>query len=250
MRKLHLTYPIFQTVSGKLSWSHYVELLLVKNDLERSFYEQQCINERWSIRELKRQKGPSLYLRLAASKNKEQILEMAKKGRSVTRPEDLLREPRIFEFLQLPEGAEFLESDLEKRLINHLRDFMLELGRGFAFIGRQHRVTIDNDHHYVDILFYNYILRCFVIVDLKTRKARAGDVGQVNMYLNYFREEVNQHDDNPPVGIVLTTERNKGVIRYALEGITNQLLVSKYQTFLPKKEALQAEIDRVLNEEE
>jgi|AntRauTorckE5430_2_1112549.scaffolds.fasta_scaffold00365_6 predicted nuclease of restriction endonuclease-like (RecB) superfamily len=147
MRKLHLTYSIFQTVSGKLSWSHYVELLLVKNDLERSFDEQQCINERWSIRELKRQKETSLYHRLAASKNKEQILEMAKKGRSVTHPEDLLREPYIFEFLQLPEGAEFLESDLEKRLIDHLRDFMLELGRGFAFIGRQHRVTIDNDHH-------------------------------------------------------------------------------------------------------
>jgi hypothetical protein len=177
-------------------------------------------------------------------------LRCRKKGSHVARPEDLLREPYIFEFLQLPEGSEFLERELEKRLINHLREFMLELGRGFAYIGRQYRITIDNDHHHIDLVFYNYILKCFALIDLKTRKACAGDIGQMNMYLNYFRNEENGEDDNPPVGIVLATHRNEGVIQYALEGIDNQLLVSKYETFLPKKELLHAEIERIMAEEE
>jgi len=215
MRKLHLTYPIVQTLSGQLGWSHYVELLLVKNDTERSFYEQQCINERWSVRELKRQKETSLYHRLAASKS---------------------------------HGLK--ETELEERLIDHLQSFMLELGRGFAFIGRQRRITVGNEHHYVDLVFYHYILKCFVLIDLKVRKASPGDVGKMNMYLNYFRNEENQEDDNPPVGIVLATHRNEGVIQYALQGLDNQLLVSKYETFLPKKELLRAEIERVMVEEE
>ena len=250
MRKLHLTYPIVQTLSGQLGWSHYVELLLVKNDTERSFYEQQCINERWSVRELKRQKETSLYHRLAASKSKEEILEMARTGRHIARPEDLLREPYIFEFLQLPVHHGLKETELEERLIDHLQSFMLELGRGFAFIGRQRRITVGNEHHYVDLVFYHYILKCFVLIDLKVRKASPGDVGKMNMYLNYFRNEENQEDDNPPVGIVLATHRNEGVIQYALQGLDNQLLVSKYETFLPKKELLRAEIERVMVEEE
>lgn len=250
MRKLHLVYPIIQTLSGLLSWSHYVELLMLKNDTERSFYEQQCINERWSVRELKRQKETSFYHRLAASKSKEEILEMARKGRHVARPEDLLREPYVFEFLQLPENHGLQETELEQRLIDHLQSFMLELGRGFAFVGRQKRITVGNDHHYVDLVFYHYILKCFVLIDLKVRKANPGDIGKMNMYLNYFRNEENREDDNPPVGIVLATHRNEGVIQYALEGIDNQLLVSKYERFLPKKELLRAEIERVMAEEE
>lgn len=250
MRKIYLAYPISQTLSGKLSWSHYVELLMIKNDTERSFYEQQCIHERWSVRELKRQKETSLYERLAASKSKEEILEMAKKGRHIASPEDLLREPYIFEFLQLPVDHSLRETELEKRLADHLQAFMLELGRGFAFVGRQQRITVGNDHHYVDLVFYHYILKCFVLIDLKVRKANSGDIGQMNMYLNYFRNEENREDDNPPVGIVLATMRNEGVIQYALEGIDNQLLVSKYETFLPKKELLRAEIERVMAEEE
>ena len=250
MRLLYTTYRKSQTLSDQLGWSHYTELLLVKNDLARSFYEQQSINERWSVRELKRQKASSLYERMAVSKSKEEILEMSRKGKHVARPQDLLREPYVFEFLQLPQFAELRESELEQRLVTHMRDFMLELGRGFAFIGRQYRITVDNDHHYVDLLFYNYILKCFVLLDLKTRKARAGDVGQMNMYLNYFRNEENRADDNPPVGIVLATHGNEGVIQYALQGLTNQLLVSKYQTFLPNREQLRAEVERVLAEEE
>jgi predicted nuclease of restriction endonuclease-like (RecB) superfamily len=250
MRLLFLKYPKSETLSHFLGWSHYFELLKLKNSHERSFYEQQCINERWSVRELKRQKETSLYHRLAASKSKEEILEMAKKGRHVARPEDLLREPYIFEFLQLPVNHGLRETELEQRLADHLQAFMLELGRGFAFVGRQKRITVGNDHHYVDLVFYHYILKCFVLIDLKVRKANPGDIGQMNMYLNYFRNEENQEDDNPPVGIVLATHRNEGVIQYALEGIGNQLLVSKYETFLPKKELLRAEIERVLAEEE
>ena len=210
MRLIYLAYPISQTLSVKLSWSHYVELLVIKNNTERSFYEQQCIHERWSVRELKRQKETSLYHRLAASKSKEDILDLTKKGRHVARPEDLLREPYIFEFLQLPVGHGLRETELEQRLADHLQAFMLELGRGFAFVGRQKRITVGNDHHYVDLVFYHYILKCFVLIDLKVRKANPGDIGQMNMYLNYFRNEENQEDDNPPVGIVLATHRNEG----------------------------------------
>ena len=250
MKLFYANYPKSETLSRFLGWSHYFELLKIKNDTERSFYEQQCINERWSVRELKRQKETSFYHRLAASKSKEEILEMAKKGRHVARPEDLLREPYVFEFLQLPENHGLRETELEQRLIDHLQSFMLELGRGFAFVGRQKRITVGNDHHYVDLVFYHYILKCFVLIDLKVRKANPGDIGKMNMYLNYFRNEENREDDNPPVGIVLATHRNEGVIQYALEGIDNQLLVSKYETFLPRKELLRAEIERVMAEEE
>ncbi|MFT6000647.1 MAG: putative nuclease of restriction endonuclease-like (RecB) superfamily [Neolewinella sp.] len=250
MRRFYLHWPKSQTLSGFLSWSHYVEFLKIKNDNARSFYEQQTIIEKWSVRELKRQKTAGLYERLARSKNKEEILELARKGKRVVRPEDLIREPLVLDFLKLPEDKSYLESELEERLISHLKDFMLELGKGYAFVGRQYRITIGDDHHYVDLVFYHYILHCFVLIDLKTRKARAGDVGQMNMYLSYFASEESGEEDNPPVGIILATKQNNQTIRFALDGIPNNLLVTKYQTYLPLKEDLEAEMERIMGVDE
>ncbi len=245
MRLLYLKYPISETLSHQLSWSHYVELLKIEDDLERSFYEKQTLHENWSIRELKRQKKASLFLRLAASKDDAGILKLAKEGKIVESPTDILREPYVLEFLKIPEPYHLSESELEKRLIDHLQHFLLELGKGFAFIGRQYRITLGNRHHYVDLVFYHRILKCFVLIDLKREGASYEDVGQMNMYLGYFENEENTTGDNPPVGIVLAREEDDLLIKYALHGISTQLFVSKYQLYLPDKDELRKEVAKI-----
>src|ERR1017187_3127248 len=226
MRQFYSLYPISATVSHQLSWSHYVELLKIDDLLERSFYEKQSIIENWNIRELKRQKSASLFLRLAASKDKEGILKLARSGLITEKPIDLIREPYILEFLNIPEPYLINESELEKHLIDNLQHFLLELGKGFAFIGRQYRITLGNRHHYVDLVFYHRILKCFVLIDLKREEAGYEDVGQMNMYLGYFEKEENTEGDNPPIGIVLAKEKDELLIEYALHGISSQLFVS------------------------
>lgn len=250
IRQFYLQHPNCETVSHKLSWSHHVELLKIENPLERSFYEKQCILENWSIRELKRQKKSSLFLRLAASTDKKGILELARQGHQVEKPADLIREPYVLEFLKIPEPYHLSEAELEKRLMEHLQHFLLELGKGFAFIGRQYRITLGNRHHYVDLVFYHRILKCFVLIDLKTEEAAHADVGQMNMYLGYFEKEENTTGDNPPIGIVLAREKDDILISYALHGITSQLFVSKYQLYLPNEEELRAELEYILGLEE
>jgi predicted nuclease of restriction endonuclease-like (RecB) superfamily len=249
MRQLYMVYPIYATVSHKLSWSIYIELLKIDNQLERGFYEKQCLIENWNVRELKRQKNTSLFLRLAASKDKNGILELSKKGQIVEKPEDLIREPYIFEFLKIPEPFHFSESDLEKRLIDNLQQFLLELGKGFAFIGRQYRITLANNHYYVDLVFYHRILKCFVLIDLKKEKVGYEDVGQMNMYLGYFENEENTTNDNPPIGIVLAKEKDDLLIQYAMHNVSSQLFVNKYQLYLPNKEELQELIEKQLSKE-
>ncbi len=245
IRLLYLKYPISEKPSHQLSWSHYVELLKIEDDLERSFYEKQSANENWSVPELKRQKKASLFLRLAASQDKEVILKLAQEGRIVEKPTDMLREPYVLEFLKIPEPYHLSESELEKRLIEHLQHFLLELGKGFAFIGRQYRITLGNRHHYVDLVFYHRILKCFVLIDLKREEASYEDVGQMNMYLGYFENEENTTGDNPPVGIVLAREKDDLLIKYALHGISTQLFVSKYQLYLPYKDELSKEVAKI-----
>src|SRR5690606_15530144 len=191
MRAFYIKYPICETLSHKLSWSHYVELTKIDDPLERSFYEQQSIKENWNIRELKRQKKSSLFLRLAASKDKAGILQLAKQGQTVSKPDDIIRDPYVLDFLKIPEPHHYTESELENRIIEHLQHFLLELGKGFAFIGRQYRITLGNRHHYVDLVFYHRILKCFVLIDLKREEAGYEDVGQMNMYLGYFENEEN-----------------------------------------------------------
>jgi predicted nuclease of restriction endonuclease-like (RecB) superfamily len=246
MRQFYQTFPISATLSHQLGWSMYVELLKIDDPLERSFYEQQSLLENWNVRELIRQKKSSLFLRLAASKDKEGILALAKHGQVIEHPLDIIREPYTLDFLKIPEPYHLSETELEKRLIEHLQHFLLELGKGFAFIGRQYRITLDNTHYYVDLVFYHRILKCFVLIDLKKERVGYEDIGQMNMYLGYFEHEENTEGDNPPIGIVLAKEKNEILVKYAMHNVSSQLFVSKYQLYLPNREELLALIQQQL----
>ena len=250
MRQLYLEYPIYAELPHKLSWIHLVELLKINDKLERSFYEKQAIIEKWSSTELIRQKKSSLFLRLAASKDKEGILKLSQKGQIVEKAEDIIKEPYVLEFLHIPEPYHLSESKLENRIIGSLQQFLLELGKGFAFIGRQYRITFDNKHYYVDLVFYHRILKCFVLIDLKKKEAGYEDIGQMNMYMGYFEHEENTKGDNPPIGIVLAREKNELLVKYAINNNTSQLFVSEYQLYLPDREELRALIEKQLNEDE
>lgn len=246
MRLLYIKYPKSETLSHQLSWSHYFELLKISDDLERSFYEQQTILENWSVRELKRQKDTALFQRIALSKDKEKILELSKKGNIVKDETSVLKDPYVFEFLNISENQKYSETQLEKRLIDNLQQFLLELGKGFAFIGRQYRISLANTHFYVDLVFYHRILKCFVLIDLKVEEVNHRDIGQMNMYLNYFRKEENVEGDNEPVGIILSKDKDEVLVEYATGGISNKLFVSKYQTYLPDKKILRARLKALL----
>jgi predicted nuclease of restriction endonuclease-like (RecB) superfamily len=195
MRLFYLRYSIGETPSHQLSWSHYVELLKLDDPLERGSYEQQATAERWSVAELKRQRASALFLRLAASKDKAGILDLARRGQAVSQPEDLLREPYVFEFKKIPEPWRVSETELEAALCQNLQQFLLELGKGFTFVGRQYRITVNNVHYKVDLVFYHRILRCFVLIDLKIGDVQHQDIGQMNLYLGYFAKEENTPDD-------------------------------------------------------
>ncbi|MGC8943896.1 MAG: PDDEXK nuclease domain-containing protein [Caldisericia bacterium] len=246
MRLLYIKYPKFQTLSGKLSWSHYAELLSVSDDLARSFYEKQCINENWSVRELKRQINSMLFERIALSKDKKGILRIAKKGQIIKKDDDIIKDPYILEFLGIPEEYQYTEKELEQKIINNLQMFLLELGKGFAFVAHQYRITLDNNHFYVDLVFYHTILKCYVLIDLKVGKITHQDVGQMNMYLNYFKSEINSENDNLPIGIILAAEKNNILVEYAMGGITNKLFVSRYKLYLPNKKELKQRLEYLL----
>jgi predicted nuclease of restriction endonuclease-like (RecB) superfamily len=248
MRQFYIAYPIYAELPHKLSWSHWVELLKIDNLTERSFYLQQTLYEKWSTTQLIRHKKAALFLRLAASKDKESIVKLAQQGQTIEQPADILRDPYILEFLKIPEPYHLSELQLEKRLIDNLQSFLLELGKGFAFIGRQYRVTLDNTHYYVDLVFYHRILKCFVLIDLKRDKVGYQDIGQMNMYLGYFENEENTVGDNPPIGIVLAKEKDDLLVKYAMHNISSQLFVSKYQFYLPNKAELEALIVKHLLE--
>ena len=249
MRAFYLAYEKCQTVSGKLSWSHYCELLSITDENKRSFYEKESINSGWSVRELKRQIDSSLYERLLLSSgdaNKEKVLSLAQKGIEINQPADIIRDPYVFEFLGVPENKPILESDLENALVVQIEKFFLELGRGFMFVGTQQRVTLNNTHYYVDMVFYNKILRAYVLIELKTKKLTPEAAGQLNMYLNYYAAEVNDPDDNPPIGIILCTEKDSIAAEYALGGLSNNIFASRYVLYMPDKEQLIAQVEAVL----
>lgn len=246
MRLCFLRYPDTSILSHQLTWSHYLELLKIDHDIERSFYEKQAILERWTVRELKRQKNSALFLRLAATQDKAGVLQLAAKGKTVERPEDLLRDPYVFEFLRIPEPYHLSEKELETRLLDNLQNFLLELGKGFTFVGRQYGITIDNERYRVDLVFYHRFLRCFVLLDLKIEKVKHHDIGQMNMYLGYFAKEEYFEGDNPPVGIILTRQKDELLVEFATYGMSSQLFVSKYQLYLPNEEELRAELEYIL----
>ena len=250
MRRFYQTYKIQQTASVKLSWSHYCELLSISDADKRSFYEKEAVNSGWSVRELKRQIESSLFERLLLSRgnaNKEQVLALALHGNEINTPADIIRDPYVFEFLGLPEDKPVMESDLERALVQQIEKFLLELGRGFMFVGTQQRVTLNNNHYYVDMVFYNKILRAYVLIELKTTKLTPEAAGQINMYLNYYAAEVNDPDDNPPIGIILCTDKDSITAEYALGGLSNNIFASRYVLYMPNKEQLISQVEAVLD---
>jgi predicted nuclease of restriction endonuclease-like (RecB) superfamily len=246
MRKLYLNFPISETLSHKLTWSHYFEILKADNDLEISFYVRQTEIDNWTVRELKRQMRSMLFHRLALSKDKETVLKMAAEGHEVQKPEDLLKEPFVLEFLNIPQHYAFLESELEQKIIDNLQQFLLELGKGFAFVARQYRISLGGKHFKLDLLFYHCILKCYVLIDLKRGTIDHQDIGQMNLYLNYIKKEVNMPDDNEPVGIILGAYKDHFLVEYATASINNAIILSKYQLYLPDKETLDKELSRLL----
>ncbi|MDR1021723.1 MAG: PDDEXK nuclease domain-containing protein [Prevotellaceae bacterium] len=249
MRLFYIRFPICEKLSHKLSWSHYFELVKIDDELERLFYYQQNILENWSVPELKRQKESGLFMRFALSKNKEEILQLSHKGQLIETPKDIVKDAYVFEFLKIPEPYRISETELETRLLDNLQTFLLELGKGFTFVGRQYRMTIDNTHFRVDLVFYHRILRCFVLIDLKINKVKHDDIGQMNMYMGYFAKEENCEGDNPPIGIILSREKNDLLVEYATYCMSSQLFISKYQLYLPDKEELRSLISQQLNRE-
>lgn len=251
MRRFYQEYPIQQTLSVKLSWSHYCELLSISDQNKRSFYEKETVNSRWSVRELKRQINTSLFERVLLSEgkaNKETVLALSKKGIDILKAEDILKDPYVFEFLGIPENKPMMENDLEKALVKHIEKFLLELGNGFMFVGTQQRVTLNNNHYYVDMVFYNKILRSYVLIELKTSKLMPEAVGQLNMYLNYYQAEVNDEIDNAPIGIILCTDKDNVAAEYALGGLSNQIFASKYTLYIPDKQRLVDEVETIIEE--
>ncbi len=232
-----------------MNWSHYTELVSISDDLARSFYEKQVEIENWSVRELKRQRESGLFERLALSTNKEKVLELALNGQIIDNVTDIVKDPYVFEFLKIPQSESYSEKELEKRLIDNLGHFMLELGKGFAFVGSQYRITLANTHYYVDLVFYHRILKCFVLIDLKMGSVNHQDIGQMNLYLNYFAEEESCDDDNPPVGIVLAADKDEILVEYATGSMSNNLFVSRYQLYIPDKKLLQDELRFLLAKE-
>lgn len=249
MRRFYLAYEKQQTLSVKLSWSHYCELLTISDLGKRSFYEHEAENSGWSVRELKRQISTSLYERVLLSDgaaNKKKALELARKGIMPTNPVELIKDPYVFEFLDFPEDEPPMESDLERALVSHMEKFLLELGRGFMFVGTQQRITLNNTHYHVDMVFYNKIIRAYVLIEIKTVKFSPEAVGQLNMYLNYYAREVNDEYDNPPIGIILCTDKDEVAVEYALGGLENTIFASRYVSYIPDKDRIVSEVEEVL----
>lgn len=247
MRRFYLAYQKWQTVSAKLSWSHYIALIGVSDDTARKFYEKHSINENLSVRELERQINSSLFERLALSKDKKGVLQLSEKGHIVTNPTEAVKDPYVLDFLKIPQSYRMTEKDLEQKIIDNLQMFLLELGKGFAFVARQYRISLRNKHYCIDLVFYHRILKCFVLIDLKIRNVAHGDIGQMNLYLNYFKTEENVEGDNEPIGIILSAEKDEVLVEFATGGISNKIFVSKYQLYLPDKKQLQKKVKAIMN---
>lgn len=248
MRRMYLYYPKFQTVSGKLSWSHWCELLEIDDSLERQFYENESISQRWGVRTLRRQINSGLFMRLAQSQDKAGVLALAEKGQVISKPHDVVKDTFVLEFLGIPQKKKYTETSLEKALIGNMQKFLLELGKGFAFVGEQYAMNIGNAHYRVDLVFYHTILKCYVLIDLKKSAVKHYDIGQMNMYLGYFANEVSQPDDNKPIGILLCHSKNELVVEYATYGMDSNIFVSKYQLYLPNKDELRQLVQSIIEE--
>ncbi|MGL6129822.1 PDDEXK nuclease domain-containing protein [Chryseobacterium artocarpi] len=249
MRRFYLAYQKWQAVPAKLSWTHLVTLLGISDDTARKFYEKQAVLENWGYRELERQINSSLFERLALSKDKKGVLQLAEKGHIVTDSTEAIKDPYILDFLKLTQSHLVTEKALEQKIIDNLQMFLLELGKGFTFVGRQYKISLRNRHFYIDLVFYHRILKCFILIDLKIKQVEHNDIGQMNLYLNYFKSEENVVDDNEPIGIILSAEKDEVLVEYATGGISNKIFVSKYQLYLPDKKELQQKVQAIMQKE-
>ena len=246
MRQFYLAFPIGHALRDELSWTHYRSLLKVQNQNVRLWYMDECVRENWSTRQLDRQINTLFYERMLASRDKETVRkEIQQSAPETLQPREIIRDPYILDFLGLPQGEHFLESNLEEMLISKLQHFLLELGKGYSFVARQKRISFDDKHFYIDLVFYNYLARCFVLIDLKTDELTHQDLGQMQMYVNYYTRELMNPGDNPPIGIVLCADKNDTVVRYTLPEDEKQIFAAKYMTYLPTKE----ELAQLLNQE-
>jgi len=244
MRAFYLAYPIVDALRPQLTWTHYRLLLRVEKEAAREFYLEECITGNWSTRQLERQLNSFYYERLLASRDKSTVRAEIQKLEPGPTPQDIIKDPYVLEFLGLKENKTYLENELEQGLIDKLHEFLLELGKGFSFVARQKRITIDGDHFYIDLIFYNYILKCFVLIDLKVGKLVHQDIGQMDFYIRYFEEEVKLKGDNPTIGLILCAEKNEAMAKYTLLKGSKNLFASKYKLYLPTEKELKDELKR------
>lgn len=243
MRNFYLAYPIRQTVFAELSWSHYLHLIKIDNEDRRKFYTDECIKSGWSVRQLERQINSFFYERLLSSQDKKAVSDEINTLEPKPEYEKIIRDPYVLEFLNLEQNPHFYEKELEQAVIDHLQKFLLELGRGFSFVARQKHITFDDRHFYIDLVFYNYILKCFVLIDLKIGDLSHQDLGQMQMYVNYYTRELMNEGDNPPIGIVLCADKSDAVVKYTLAEENNQIFASKYKLYMPTEEEFKNELN-------
>jgi len=242
MRQFYCCFPIRHTLCAELGWSHYRLLMRIADEKERTFYAEECAKSAWSVRQLERQIHTMYYQRLLSSQDKAAVSAEIQLTEPKPQYEKIVKDPYVMEFLQIKPDTHVFESDLEQALIDHLQQFLLELGRGFSFVARQKRFALDGQNFYIDLVFYNYILKCFVLIDLKMDQLTHQDIGQMQMYVNYYTRELMNEDDNPPIGIVLCADKSDAIVKYTLPESNNQIFASKYFTYLPTEEELKREL--------
>ncbi len=236
MRQFYNCFPIGSTLLNQLTWSHYLELIKIDDVNKRKFYMKECVNSNWDVRELQRQRTTLLYERIANSKDKNKVIELSSIGYKLNEPKDIIKDSFMLEFLDIKETTNYLESDLEKNILNHLKEFLLELGKGFTYVGNQVRITLDSEHFYPDLVFYNRILKCFVIIDLKIGKVTHKDIGQMQMYVNYYGREIKSNEENKTIGILLSTDKNETVVKYTLPKDNKTIFSSEFRLTIPSDE--------------
>jgi len=242
MRQFYLAYQKRYTLCSELSWSHYRILMRISDDNRRAWYTEECAKSGWSVRQLERQINTMFYERLLSSKEKDAVAAEIQTTEPKPEYEKIIRDPYVLEFLDLPENPHFYEKDLEQAIIDHLQKFLLELGRGFSFVARQKKISFDGRHFYIDLVFYNYILKCFVLIDLKLGDLTHQDLGQMQMYVNYYTRELMNEGDNTPIGIVLCADKSDAIVKYTLSENDTQIFASKYMTYIPSEEEFKREL--------
>jgi predicted nuclease of restriction endonuclease-like (RecB) superfamily len=248
IRQFYLTFPIRDALRHELSWTHYRLIMKSQNELARSFYMEESINSNWSTRQLERQINTHFYERLLSSQNKEAVSQEIQKTAPAPEPKDFIKNPYVLEFLNIKPSPELYEKHLESALIEHLQSFLMEMGRGFSLVARQKRISFDGRDFYIDLVFYHYVLKCFVLIDLKMDDLMHQDLGQMQMYVNYYTREMMNEGDNPPIGIVLCADKSDAVVRYTLSEDNKQIFASKYMLYLPSEEELKKEIYSIVNQ--